>query len=59
LVRVYQLQFLRRKYWRHHLHLQWSCLMAFNRQVRYRALGRRAPNRHYRLEYQLVRREWK
>jgi len=56
---VYQLRSLRRKCWRHHLLLQWFCLMAFNHLVRYHAQGRRAPSRRYLLGYQLVRRELK
>jgi len=59
LVHVYQHQSLRRRYWRHHHHLQWSYLMAFNRQVGYRALSRTIPSRHYLLRYQLDLREWK
>jgi len=55
--RVFQHQFHWRKCWRHHLLLQWFCLMAFVHRVRFRVLSRRVPSKHYRLKYLLVQRE--
>ena len=54
---VYQPQFQKRKYWKHHHHLQLFCLMAFVHLVKCRVLGKIAPNMRYRLGYRLVLRE--
>jgi len=59
LERVFLLRFHWRRCWMHHLLLRWFCQMAFNHQVEFRVLNRIIPNMHYRLRYQLIRRELK
>jgi len=56
--RVFQLQFLRRKCWKHHLLLQWSYQMAFVHLVEFHVLNRTIPSKHYRLRYQLIQHEY-
>ena len=59
LVRVFRLRSLRKRCWKHHLLLRWSCLMAFVHLAGFRAQGRIVPSRRYLLRYQLVRHELK
>ena len=56
LVRVFRLRSLRKRCWKHHLLLRWSCLMAFVHQAGFRAQGRIVPSMRYQLKYQLIRR---
>jgi len=56
LVRVFRLRSLRKRCWKHHHLLRWSCLMAFVHQVGFRAQGRIVPSKRYQLKYQLIRR---